>query len=225
LELDPRRRQDLVWGALLHDLGKLGVPEAVLRRSVGERNDEERELYESHPELGRRILGPIASLRRAVEIVAAHHERRDGAGYPRGLTSAELPLGTEIVAAANRLDHLRLASPDDPEEWARELRAASRAGAFRSDYVEAVLKAAHEIAPEPSLDEILPVRSPSRAEPSGRRRQRDEPPLYRELLERRVAGWSRSPTREGAAARRREARPDDPRRGCRRSPETRSAVG
>ena len=71
LELDPRRRQDLVWGALLHDLGKLGVPESVLERPAGERTPEERAVYEGHPELGRRILGPIASLRRAVEIVAA----------------------------------------------------------------------------------------------------------------------------------------------------------
>ena len=160
LELDPSRHRDLVWGALLHDLGKLGVPESILRRSEADRTPDERAVYESHPELGRRILAPIASLRRAVEIVATHHERRDGAGYPRGLGSAELPLGAEIVAAANRLDHLRLAAPDDPEGWARELRAASRGGAFRADYAEAVLQAALESEAEPPLGDVLPVPVP-----------------------------------------------------------------
>ncbi len=209
LELDPRRRQDLVWGALLHDLGKLGVPESVLRRPSKERSAEERTLFESHPDLGRRILEPIASLRRAVEIVAAHHERRDGTGYPNRLTSAELPLGTEIVAAANRLDHLRLSAPDQPEAWARALREASRGGAFRSDYVEAVLHAVHEIAPEPSLDEILPVPVP---EPGGTILVADDSAtnrmLYRELLE--DAGFRVVTVADGeeALAARRGEKPD-----------------
>jgi putative two-component system response regulator len=209
LELDPRRRQDLVWGALLHDLGKLGVPESVLLRSEAERSADERALYESHPELGRRILGPIASLRRAAEIVAAHHERRDGAGYPNRLASSELPLGTEIVAAANRLDHLRLATPDRPDEWAKELRSASRAGEFRADYVEAVLHAVNEIAPEPPLDEILPVPVP---EPGGTILVADDSAtnrmLYRELLE--EAGFRVITVADGeeALAARRSETPD-----------------
>jgi putative two-component system response regulator len=209
LQLDPRRRQDLVWGALLHDLGKLGVPERLLRRAEEERDDEERALYRSHPELGRRILAPIASLARALEIVAAHHERRDGAGYPRGLAAGELPLGAEIVAAANRLDHLRAAAPGDPEAWARALREAARAGAFRSDYVEAVLQAADELPDEPALEAILPVPVP---EPGGTILVADDSTtnrtLYRELLE--EAGYRVLTVGDGeeALAARRSERPD-----------------
>ncbi len=199
LELGPRRLQDLLWGALLHDIGKLGVPERILRKSETERTPDEQRFFESHPELGRRILAPIASLARAVEIVAAHHERRDGHGYPRQLDGDSLPIGAEIVAAANRLDHLRIERPDDPTGWAEALRSEAAAGAFGHDLAEAVVAVSTQVGAEPSLAEVLPVPV---ADPGGSILVADDSAtnrmLYRELLE--EAGYRPIVVEDGEAA-------------------------
>lgn len=84
---------------LLHDVGKVGVPDAILRKA-GPLNDEERAIVAGHPELGAQIL-EHPSLRDVQAWVHAHHERPDGAGYPRGLAGDELPLEARVVAVAD----------------------------------------------------------------------------------------------------------------------------
>ena len=154
LRLDARSLHDLASGALLHDLGKLGVPEEALLKPAAERTAEEERLYRSHPELGRRILAPIPSLAGALPHVHWHHERFDGSGYPDGLRGADLPRPVEIVAAANRFDHLRVAS--GPAAAAATLREEAAAGRFRQEVAEVV--AATGQGPEaPALAEMLPV--------------------------------------------------------------------
>ncbi|HZV75631.1 MAG TPA: diguanylate cyclase [Conexibacter sp.] len=99
LGLSERRVGRVRLAGLLHDLGKVGVPDAILCKA-GELTAEERAVIARHPELGAQIL-EHASLADVQAWVAAHHERPDGSGYPRGLTGAELPLEARIVAVAD----------------------------------------------------------------------------------------------------------------------------
>src|SRR5205814_1731753 len=90
-------------GALLHDIGKIGVPDSILLKPGPLTNAEWTEMRK-HPEVGYRILESIDFLRPAAEIVLAHQERWDGNGYPRGLTGESLPLGARIFMIADTLD-------------------------------------------------------------------------------------------------------------------------
>jgi diguanylate cyclase (GGDEF)-like protein len=87
-------------GALLHDIGKIRVPEAILNKP-GPLSAAEWEVMRTHPEAGERILAPIASLRDVLPIVRSSHERWDGAGYPDRLAGDEIPLGARIVAVCD----------------------------------------------------------------------------------------------------------------------------
>ncbi|MCI0566817.1 MAG: response regulator [Acidobacteria bacterium] len=90
-------------GALLHDVGKIGIPDAVLRKP-GKLTPEEWEEMRRHPEIGYRILSGIKFLEPSLPIVIAHQERFDGSGYPRGLQREEIPLGARIFAVVDTLD-------------------------------------------------------------------------------------------------------------------------
>lgn len=96
-------RAHIARGALLHDIGKIGVPDHVLLKP-GKLNDDEWVEMRKHPDIGARILGGIDFLNAAADIVQAHQERYDGAGYPRGLAGDEIPIGARIFAVADALD-------------------------------------------------------------------------------------------------------------------------
>jgi putative nucleotidyltransferase with HDIG domain len=93
----------LVHGALLHDLGKLIVADAILEK-LGTLTEEEWALIKRHPEVGARMIEPLESLSGAVPMIRYHHERPDGSGYPDGLERDEIPLGACIVAAVDAYD-------------------------------------------------------------------------------------------------------------------------
>src|SRR5438067_6522403 len=95
--------EDIGRGALLHDIGKTGVPDSILLKPGPLTHAEWAEMRR-HPEVGYRILEAIDFLRPAAEIVLAHQERWDGGGYPRGLTGESLPLGARIFMIADTLD-------------------------------------------------------------------------------------------------------------------------
>ena len=86
--------------AILHDIGKIGVADAVLSKP-GPLNESEWEEMRRHPELGRQVLNGIDFLRDAAEVVYAHHERWDGQGYPCGLKGEEIPLGARIFTVVD----------------------------------------------------------------------------------------------------------------------------
>jgi PAS domain S-box-containing protein len=92
--------QDVRWGALLHDIGKIGVPDHVLRKP-GSLNDEELAAMRLHPIIGERILLPAARLGGVANVVRHHHERWDGTGYPDRLVGKAIPLGARILAVAD----------------------------------------------------------------------------------------------------------------------------
>jgi len=88
---------------LLHDLGKIGIPEAILHKP-GSLTGEERARMRAHPEIGAQILGPIAALGVVIPLVRHHHERWDGGGYPSGLAGEAIPLGARILAICDAYD-------------------------------------------------------------------------------------------------------------------------
>jgi putative nucleotidyltransferase with HDIG domain len=90
-------------GALLHDIGKIVVPDSILRKP-GTLDPQERTLMQQHPTVAAELLAPFESLRDARDIVMQHHERWDGGGYPQGLSGAASTLGARIVAVADALD-------------------------------------------------------------------------------------------------------------------------
>ena len=102
---DPGTLRDLRWGALLHDIGKIGIPDAILRKP-GPLDAEERLVVNTHPELGTRMLAGIDFLAGATSVVRHHHERYDGTGYPDGLAGEEIPLLARIFAVADAVDVL-----------------------------------------------------------------------------------------------------------------------
>ena len=95
--------EDLRRGALLHDLGKIGIPDAVLRKP-GPLTEEEKALMRTHPLIGDRILEGLPALQGARGVVRHHHERFDGRGYPEGLQVEEIPLLARIFAVVDAYD-------------------------------------------------------------------------------------------------------------------------
>jgi len=92
-------------GALLHDMGKLGVPDSVLHKPA-KLNDEEWGLMRQHPQLAYDMLYPIEYLRPALDIPYCHHEKWDGSGYPRGLKGEQIPIAAQIFAIVDVWDAL-----------------------------------------------------------------------------------------------------------------------
>lgn len=97
-------------GALLHDIGKIGVPDDILLKA-GPLTAEEWIAMRTHPETGRRILASVPFLKRAAEVVVAHHEKYDGSGYPRGLSGERIPMGARVFAVVDVLDALTTDRP------------------------------------------------------------------------------------------------------------------
>jgi hypothetical protein len=100
---DEEELMTIYRGALMHDVGKIGVPDAILLKP-DKLTEEEWEFMRRHPALGYRILAQVPYLRPAAKIVLAHHERWDGFGYPRGLRGEEIPLGARIFAVCDTYD-------------------------------------------------------------------------------------------------------------------------
>jgi response regulator RpfG family c-di-GMP phosphodiesterase len=115
-------RADLARGALLHDIGKLGVPDAILLKAGPLTADEWREM-KRHPEIGSQIIRPIAFLRPAADLVLAHHERWDGTGYPHRLAGDQIPIGARLFSIADTLDAMM---SDRPYRRATSLSHARR---------------------------------------------------------------------------------------------------
>jgi PAS domain S-box-containing protein len=118
LNLPEDLMEDIRSGAILHDIGKISIPDAILHKK-GKLNSDERKTIQGHPETAYKLLAPIPFLKSALEIPYCHHEKWDGTGYPQGLKGEEIPLSARIFAVADVWDAL---SNDRPynNAWARE---------------------------------------------------------------------------------------------------------
>jgi HD-GYP domain-containing protein (c-di-GMP phosphodiesterase class II) len=147
IEVDPQ----VEFGFLLHDVGKVAVPDAILFKP-GPLSDEERALMVKHPQIGSEILRHIDFLDDAKVVVMHHHERWDGEGYPAGLAGEEIPMQARVFAVADTLDAL---TTDRPYRgacgWA-EARQVIRAGA--GTQFDPAIVAAYETLPDEAFARI-----------------------------------------------------------------------
>jgi putative nucleotidyltransferase with HDIG domain len=105
-------------GALLHDIGKMAIPDAILQKQ-GDLSDEEKEIMHTHPEKAYRILSHIDYLTPALDIPYCHHEKWDGTGYPRGLKGEEIPCSARLFAVVDVYDAL-ISNRPYRQAWKKE---------------------------------------------------------------------------------------------------------
>jgi len=122
MQLDSILLPPIARAAFLHDIGKMAIPDRILRKP-GPLTDEERDVMRRHSEIGHGMLVRIPFLCEAAEIVLAHQEAYDGSGYPRGLRGEEIPLGARIFAVADTLDAM---TSDRPYRRALPISAARK---------------------------------------------------------------------------------------------------
>ena len=142
LGLSSELTESIVSAARVHDLGKIGIPDAVLLKP-GKLTDEEWELIRKHPEYGEDILSPLSAYEECLPAIRHHHERWDGMGYPDGLAGEDIPLGARIIAVADTYDAMVSSRPyrkgaDKPDALLEIRRQAGKQ--FDPKVVEAFLK-------------------------------------------------------------------------------------
>jgi putative nucleotidyltransferase with HDIG domain len=119
LDLSDRQLEVLRQGALVHDIGKVGVPGFVLDKPGKLETEEEIQAIRAHPRIGAKILAPIAPFADVIPLVLHHHERYDGGGYPDGLAGEEIPHLARVLAVVDVYDALVSARPYR-EAWSHE---------------------------------------------------------------------------------------------------------
>jgi putative nucleotidyltransferase with HDIG domain len=105
LNMGKEARQDLEFAALLHDIGKLTMPDRILNKAE-KLTDQEWERIRRHPVIGYKLFSTIPLLRGTAKIILHHHERYDGRGYPEGLQGESIPLGSRLLAVADAYDYM-----------------------------------------------------------------------------------------------------------------------
>jgi putative two-component system response regulator len=139
--MDTAARNEMRRGALFHDIGKIVIPDAILRKPFA-LTAEERKIIEEHPAVGYDLLEPMKTMRRILPIISGHHERLDGSGYPRGLSGRGLALPVRIVAIADVFDalttHRAYRRALGPEEALEVLSEGVAQGWWDRDAVEAL---------------------------------------------------------------------------------------
>lgn len=139
--LPERKKQKVFHGALLHDLGKIGIPDSILLKPAPLTPDEWR-VMRSHPRVGFGIVRDLPFLRTAAECIVGHHERYDGLGYPLGLRGRQLPLAPRIVAVADALDAMSVLRPYRramPFSFIQDELAENRGTQFDPEVTDAAL--------------------------------------------------------------------------------------
>ena len=119
MNLDKKEKRNLRWASILHDVGKIGIPESILNKP-GRLTGDEFEIIKEHPVKGAKILEPVEQLSGSLPGIIHHHERYDGQGYPKGLKGDAIPLVARIIAVADTFDAISsdraYRSAEDPEK-------------------------------------------------------------------------------------------------------------
>jgi len=144
--LSPAELEDLRSVALLHDIGKIGMVDAVLNKP-GALDDREFAILRDHPTIGAQILSPLSSFAPYILATKHHHERYDGRGYPAGLSGTDLPLSVWIIAIADAFDAMTSTRPyrkGKPISFALQQLEVGKGTQFHPDCVEAFIAILHE---------------------------------------------------------------------------------
>jgi putative two-component system response regulator len=140
LHLEPAQREVLRRGAILHDIGKISTPDAILDKP-GRLTPEEFAIMQQHPDVGVSIVEPLQSLHDVIPLIRWHHERLDGRGYPDGLSGDAIPLLVRILSVADVYDALSSNRPYRDAmpraDCLAELRANAAGGGLDPELVEA----------------------------------------------------------------------------------------
>ena len=182
LGMSAEEKETIIKGAMLHDVGMIGVPDHLL--SVEPATDEERGRVADHTRMGASILEPMMTFRQFVPIVRSHHERFDGTGYPDGLRGDAIPLEARIVGIANRFDEIHHDSGLTEEEAMQQLVREAESGAF--DLALVRFFAASMGEEHPTAATTLHMRP--RPETKARLLCVDENPMNREMVTATLAG-------------------------------------
>src|SRR5438552_7150003 len=152
--------ETITKGAMLHDVGKIGVPDHLLAQE--QLTDDDRALVAEHTRMGASILEPMTTFHAWVPIVRWHHERLDGRGYPDHLAGDAIPLEAQVVAIANRYDNLVQEMSGDEGMAMARLRNETEDGAFDPELVRIFAAALGEETPVAVTTRHLRRRPPSR---------------------------------------------------------------
>ena len=130
LQVPLEERRAVRLGAILHDVGKIGVSDAILRKP-GPLSEREWIVMRAHPVIGEHMLSGIDFLAPALPVVRHHHERWDGRGYPDGLSGDAIPIGARIVAVCDAFDAMTSDRPYRPQMAVADACEELRSGAGR----------------------------------------------------------------------------------------------
>jgi putative nucleotidyltransferase with HDIG domain len=145
------------WGALLHDVGKVSVPQDVLRKS-GPLTEAEKRVMQQHPRRGYQMLKGLLFLGTGLDVVLSHHERWDGRGYPNGLSREQIPLSARIFAVADTYDAI---TSDRPYRAARgHAEAVAELQRVSGSQLDPAVVAAFLTIPESTLDQLRDLTRP-----------------------------------------------------------------
>ncbi|HEX7708747.1 MAG TPA: HD domain-containing phosphohydrolase [Thermoanaerobaculia bacterium] len=176
LGLSPEEKEVVTRGALLHDLGMIGVPDHLLTASPA--NDEERGRIADHTRMGASILEPMKTFRQFVPIVRWHHERWDGSGFPDGLAGDQIPLEAQIVGIANRFEEIHHETMQTENEALTRIMEEAARGAFNPELARLFAASFEEEKPRPVTARHIRTRE----EPRTRILCVDESAMNRELV-------------------------------------------
>ncbi len=150
LEFDPRRREELIFASLLHDVGKLGISERILLKPAA-LTEEERSVIKLHPRIGYQLVRQVPALQSIAPAVLHHHERYDGQGYPGQLSGETIPLEARIIAVADTFSAMTSDRPYKParstEEACAELERCA-GGQFDPEVVRLFVEEVRRRPPE-----------------------------------------------------------------------------
>ena len=135
-------RQEIIYGFVLHDVGKIAIPDRILKKP-GPLTAPEWSMMRRHPQVGVMIVQPAAFPSETIDVILTHHERWDGGGYPYGLMRTEIPLAARVFAVADAYDAMTSVRPYRPALARSAARAMIAAGAgtrFDPDVVAAFLQ-------------------------------------------------------------------------------------
>ncbi|MCF6237147.1 MAG: response regulator [Gammaproteobacteria bacterium] len=158
MKLPEDELQDLFFAALLHDVGKIALPDALLKRPYNEMSSDERKEFEKHPALGQAALIALEPLHNAADLIRAHHEQINGSGYPDQLRGEQIPLGARILSIVDDYNALLTGNltghRHDPLE-ACEFLFKERNRRYDSEIVDRFIQLLEKEKPETSSERCL----------------------------------------------------------------------